>query len=248
VIELSGGFEGWKSHGLPTETGETAHDEPVERARAFLDETRRAAREEQAKQAAKKEGTAAEEASEKGTSENSPAGNEEAKNRASDVASDPNADEREPREDEAIDARDRAPSDEGDDERPSPAAKRPGRSPTWRGRSVTGLPRNSTSDAEPSRARPGAMNGAVLARRDLRERGAAMPEKKTIEKAREDKAQGKAPTTQAGEFVREEIHHVREGKHGARSTKQAIAIGLSKARRAGVVPRRGRRSRARRDP
>jgi len=61
-----------------------------------------------------------------------------------------------------------------------------------------------------------------------------MPEKKTLERARADARQGKAPSTQAGEFVREEIEHVREGKHGARSTKQAIAIGLSKARRAGV--------------
>ena len=61
-----------------------------------------------------------------------------------------------------------------------------------------------------------------------------MPEKKTIERARRDKREGKSPSTQAGEFVREEIEHVREGKHGARSTKQAIAIGLSKARRAGV--------------
>jgi hypothetical protein len=61
-----------------------------------------------------------------------------------------------------------------------------------------------------------------------------MPEKKTVARARRAKRQGKAPTTQAGEFVREEIEHVREGKHGARSTKQAIAIGLSKARRAGV--------------
>ncbi len=61
-----------------------------------------------------------------------------------------------------------------------------------------------------------------------------MPEKKTMERARRDKRQGKAPSTQAGEFVREEIEHVREGKHGARSTRQAIAIGLSKARRAGV--------------
>ena len=61
-----------------------------------------------------------------------------------------------------------------------------------------------------------------------------MPEKETIERARRDKRQGKAPSTQAGEFVREEIHHIREGKHGARNTKQAIAIGLSKARRAGV--------------
>jgi len=61
-----------------------------------------------------------------------------------------------------------------------------------------------------------------------------MPEKKTIERAHQDEREGKAPSTQAGEFVREEIDHVREGKHGARSTKQAIAIGLSKARRAGV--------------
>jgi hypothetical protein len=61
-----------------------------------------------------------------------------------------------------------------------------------------------------------------------------MPEKKTVERARKDARQGKSPSTQAGEFVREEMHHVREGKHGARSTKQAIAIGLSKARRSGV--------------
>jgi hypothetical protein len=69
-----------------------------------------------------------------------------------------------------------------------------------------------------------------------------MPEKKTIERARRAKRRGKSPSSQAGEFVREEIHHVREGKHGARSTKQAIAIGLSKARRAGVklkAPGRG---------
>lgn len=62
-----------------------------------------------------------------------------------------------------------------------------------------------------------------------------MPEKETLRRARRAKGSGKAPTTQAGEFVREEIHHVREGKHGARSPKQAIAIGLSKARRAGVA-------------
>jgi hypothetical protein len=61
-----------------------------------------------------------------------------------------------------------------------------------------------------------------------------MPEKKTIERARQDKREGKSASTQAGEFIREEIHHIREGKHGARSAKQAIAIGLSKARRAGV--------------
>jgi hypothetical protein len=61
-----------------------------------------------------------------------------------------------------------------------------------------------------------------------------MPEKQTVERARRDKRKGKSPSTQAGEFVREEMHHIREGKHGARSTKQVIAIGLSKARRAGV--------------
>jgi hypothetical protein len=61
-----------------------------------------------------------------------------------------------------------------------------------------------------------------------------MPEKATVDKAKRAKQEGKAPSTQAGEFVREEIHHIREGKHGARSTKQAIAIGLSKARRSGV--------------
>jgi hypothetical protein len=61
-----------------------------------------------------------------------------------------------------------------------------------------------------------------------------MPDKQTIARARKDRKEGKAPTTQAGEFVREEMDHIRSGKHGARSTKQAIAIGLSKARRAGV--------------
>src|SRR5436189_956135 len=73
-------------------------------------------------------------------------------------------------------------------------------------------------------------------------RSYTMPDRKTMERAAEDKREGKAPTTQAGEFVREEMHHVREGKHGAQSTKQAIAIGLSKARRAGVKlppPKRG---------
>jgi hypothetical protein len=61
-----------------------------------------------------------------------------------------------------------------------------------------------------------------------------MPEKRTIKRARTAKRQGKSPSTQAGEFVHEEIEHIREGQHGARSAKQAIAIGLSKARRAGV--------------
>src|SRR6185437_8792801 len=68
-----------------------------------------------------------------------------------------------------------------------------------------------------------------------------MPDQETLERAHEDAAEGKSPSTQAGEFVREEIEHVREGKHGARSAKQAIAIGLSKARRAGVkLPPPGR--------
>jgi hypothetical protein len=72
-----------------------------------------------------------------------------------------------------------------------------------------------------------------------------MPERETMERAREDAREGKSPSTQAGEFVREEMHHVREGKHGAASPKQAIAIGLSKARRAGVklrAPRKGKAS------
>src|SRR4026209_1089619 len=72
-----------------------------------------------------------------------------------------------------------------------------------------------------------------------------MPEKRTIQKAKKDAREGKSPSTQAGEFVHEEIEHIREGKHGARSTKQAIAIGLSKARRAGVKlppPKKGEAS------
>lgn len=72
-----------------------------------------------------------------------------------------------------------------------------------------------------------------------------MPEKETKKRAEKAKQEGKAPTTQAGEFVREEIEHVRQGKHGARSSKQAIAIGLSKARRAGVKlppPKKGKAS------
>jgi uncharacterized protein DUF6496 len=70
-----------------------------------------------------------------------------------------------------------------------------------------------------------------------------MPEETTIERAERDKSEGKSPSTQAGEFVHEEMEHVREGKHGARSPQQAIAIGLSKARRAGVKlppPKKGR--------
>jgi hypothetical protein len=75
-----------------------------------------------------------------------------------------------------------------------------------------------------------------------------MPEAATAHKAKRKMRRGRAASTAAGEFVREEIHHVREGKHGARSTKQAIAIGLSKARRAGVPlkpPKRGVRARTR---
>jgi len=70
-----------------------------------------------------------------------------------------------------------------------------------------------------------------------------MPRKEIVDKAKRDLAHGKSPSTAAGEFVREEMDHIRQGKHGARSTKQAIAIGLSEARRAGVPlkpPRRGR--------
>ena len=70
-----------------------------------------------------------------------------------------------------------------------------------------------------------------------------MPEEEPIERAREDEREGKSPSTQAGEFVREEMEHIREGEHGARSPEQAIAIGLSKARRAGVKvppPKRGK--------
>jgi len=72
-----------------------------------------------------------------------------------------------------------------------------------------------------------------------------MPEQETLERAREDERKGKSASTQAGEFVREEMEHVREGKHGARSPQQAIAIGLSKARRAGIKlppPSRGKTS------
>jgi hypothetical protein len=75
--------------------------------------------------------------------------------------------------------------------------------------------------------------------------GGYMPEKETLERAERDKEQGKSPSTQAGEFIREEMHHIRGGKHGASSPQQAIAIGLSKARRAGVklgAPKRGRSS------
>jgi hypothetical protein len=77
-----------------------------------------------------------------------------------------------------------------------------------------------------------------------------MPEKQTTERAHKAAREGKSPSTQAGEFVREEMHHVREGKHGARSTKQAIAIGLSKARRSGVKlrpPKKGTTSKKTRE-
>ena len=90
----------------------------------------------------------------------------------------------------------------------------------------------------------------VKAARGWRIEGVIMPEKETLERAAEDKAEGKSPSTQAGEFVHEEIEHIREGKHGARSTKQAIAIGLSKARRAGVKllpPKQGEASKETRE-
>jgi hypothetical protein len=74
-----------------------------------------------------------------------------------------------------------------------------------------------------------------------------MPDKRTVARARADLREGKSPTTAAGEFVREEMEHIREGKHGARSPEQAIAIGLSKARRAGIPlkPPTNRRAKAR---
>lgn len=77
-----------------------------------------------------------------------------------------------------------------------------------------------------------------------------MPTRRTIEKARKDKREGKSPSTQAGEFIREEIHKIRRGEHGARSPQQAIAIGLSEARRAGVdlpPPKAGKAKRATRE-
>lgn len=95
------------------------------------------------------------------------------------------------------------------------------------------LPGNSIAHLDPRQKRRGGIGVAFSNGRESR-----MPEKRTLKRAHRAKRAGKAPTTQAGEFVREEIHHIREGKHGARSTKQAIAIGLSKARRAGVkLPR-----------
>src|SRR6202012_4629136 len=77
----------------------------------------------------------------------------------------------------------------------------------------------------------------------ITEKGGSMPEKEVVEQAKKDLKEGKYPSTAAGEFVHEEIEHVREGKHGARSPQQAIAIGLSKARRAGVPlppPKKGK--------
>src|SRR6476620_4706013 len=76
--------------------------------------------------------------------------------------------------------------------------------------------------------------GGVIRCGMLHARFTSMPDKRTLDRARKDAREGKSPSTQAGEFVHEEIEHIREGKHGARSAKQAIAIGLSKARRAGV--------------
>src|ERR1700761_1833986 len=81
----------------------------------------------------------------------------------------------------------------------------------------------------------------------ITEKGGSMPEKEVVEQAKEDLKEGKSPSTAAGEFVHEEIEHVREGKHGARSPQQAIAIGLSKARRAGIPlppPKAGKTSKS----
>ena len=108
--------------------------------------------------------------------------------------------------------------------RPSTRAIAPARARRLRGRLISST---ASTGATPSTAWEG-----------------EMPEKETIARARRDRREGKSPSTQAGEFVREEMHHVREGKHGARSSKQAIAIGLSKARRAGVKVPRARRGSA----
>src|SRR6266511_4332051 len=78
------------------------------------------------------------------------------------------------------------------------------------------------------------MQSVDEAKESRRQRRQPMTETKTVGRAKENLEEGKTPSTAAGEFVREEMHHIREGKHGARSTKQAIAIGLSKARRSGV--------------
>src|SRR5689334_10031448 len=93
---------------------------------------------------------------------------------------------------------------------------------------------NSTASASYGRRSRIRLARMALRLRPAPSGGHTMPEKETLRRAKRDKREGKAPSTQAGEFVREEIHHIREGKHGARSAKQAIAIGLSKARRAGV--------------
>src|SRR5688500_17727368 len=93
---------------------------------------------------------------------------------------------------------------------------------------------------------PVGLPAVVRSAGEARTKRSHMPEQETIRRARQDKAEGKAPSTQAGEFVREEIHHIREGRHGARSAKQALVIGLSKARRAGVkLPAPPKNSKAR---
>lgn len=107
------------------------------------------------------------------------------------------------------------------------------------GRNSSGITRNVVETRLPQSTRNArkeatCVGASVAIRRRAQLRNPGMPEQETIERAREDARAGKAPSTQAGEFVREEMEHIREGKHGARSTKQAIAIGLSKARRAGV--------------
>jgi hypothetical protein len=102
----------------------------------------------------------------------------------------------------------------------------------------------------------GSQSGHLLAgdwhrsEKRYRASGGTMPDRNTIERARRDLDEGKSPATAAGEFVHQEIRHVREGKHGARSPKQAIAIGLSEARRAGVPlkpPANGKTSKTARD-
>src|SRR5262245_42181910 len=129
----------------------------------------------------------------------------------------------------------------------------PGQSPA-RWRADGSAPRESVresaccnpSSIEPaSHCRSPASGSWRKPREFCRRGGKTMPEKKTMQRVRQDKREGKSPSTQAGEFVRETMEHIRQGKHGARSTKQAIAIGLSKARRAGVKlppPKKGQAS------
>jgi hypothetical protein len=107
---------------------------------------------------------------------------------------------------------------------------------TWRRRAKPNLLSTSRQKAPKLLRLRGLLEDGLGVGRNLA-KARSMPNQKTKEQAKRDLAEGKSPSTAAGEFVREEVHHVREGKHGVKNTKQAIAIGLSKARRAGVPSR-----------